>query len=55
MKVIELRESRELQIQLYPANAYHCQTKNIKVIFDFGGRFLTTLSKKKTQRKTKSL
>jgi hypothetical protein len=28
-----------LQILLYPAKAYHSQTKIIKVIFDFGGRF----------------
>ena len=37
-----------LQIQLYPAKAYHSQTKNIKVIFDFGGKFFARFKKKWT-------
>jgi len=45
---------RVLQILLYPAKAYHSQTKNIKVVFDFGGRFFATLKKKRTQKKRKA-
>jgi hypothetical protein len=46
---------RVLQILLYPAKAYHSQTKNIKVIFDFGGRFFATFKKKKDADKNEKL
>lgn len=46
---------RVLQILLYPAKAYHSQTKNIKVIFDFGGRFFATFKKKKDAEKNEKL
>jgi len=43
------------QIILYPAKAYHSQTKNIKVIFDFGGRFFAIVQEKKNSNKNEKL